>query len=346
MAPTSSICMKCKLAIQGKDALGCSSCHAKYDLLCASVTTKRFHLMDKQQKNSWKCMQCRNKQSITDYPTICSGTSSPITPTIKDDSDANITMRTKQKLGPSVTESDGYVTEARLREILKQELKVSIKELVTNELKHIVGQIHDFREAMNYFNQHYEDIKASLTQSNTIIADLQKDNENLKSTVKDLTGKLHLIEQHMRQNNIEVNGIPEHKSEKLITTMGQLLKTVKCGVNSDDILYVSRVAKFNKENPKPRSVIVKLRSPRQRDEVLDAVIKYNKTNSHEKLNTQHLGIGGPRTPVYVSEHLSPSNKALHAAARIKAKEMSYKFTWVRNGHIYVRKNESSQALLI
>ncbi|CAG9784798.1 unnamed protein product [Diatraea saccharalis] len=38
---------------------------------------------------------------------------------------------------------------------------------------------------------------------------------------------------------------------------------------------------------------------------------------------------------------SPSNKALHAAARAKAKELSYKFVWVRDGRIFMRKSETS-----
>ena len=57
-------------------------------------------------------------------------------------------------------------------------------------------------------------------------------------------------------------------------------------------------------------------------------------------------MGGPRKSVYVSEHLSPANKSLHAAARLKAKELNYKFTWIRNGRIFVRKDESSEFILI
>ncbi|KOB69881.1 Uncharacterized protein OBRU01_16096 [Operophtera brumata] len=89
---------------------------------------------------------------------------------------------------------------------------------------------------------------------------------------------------------------------------------------------------------KPRAVTVKLRSPLQRDGVLAAVFKHNKENKEEKLNTHHLGIGGTRKPVFVSEHLTPANKSLHAAARKRAKDMSYKFVWTRNGRVYLKKN--------
>ncbi|CAH2097388.1 unnamed protein product [Euphydryas editha] len=69
-------------------------------------------------------------------------------------------------------------------------------------------------------------------------------------------------------------------------------------------------------------------------------------NENEKLNSSHLGYAGLKSPVYVVEHLSPNNKALHAAARIKAKEMNYKYVWVRNGKIFVRKNEGAELIQI
>ncbi|CAH2090658.1 unnamed protein product [Euphydryas editha] len=51
-------------------------------------------------------------------------------------------------------------------------------------------------------------------------------------------------------------------------------------------------------------------------------------------------------PVFIQEHLSPQNKALHAAVRIRAKEKGYKYVWVRSGKIFVRKSEDSGYLFI
>lgn len=48
----------------------------------------------------------------------------------------------------------------------------------------------------------------------------------------------------------------------------------------------------------------------------------------------------------MSEHLTLHNKHLHAAARRKAKEAGFKFVWVRDGRILVRRNEQSHAITI
>ncbi|XP_072945728.1 uncharacterized protein [Epargyreus clarus] len=186
----------------------------------------------------------------------------------------------------------------------------------------------------------------TINEKNETINSLVSKNDYLSSQVKNLTDRLGLVEQNVRATNVEINGIPEHKSENLVRTIQQLGTIVRNPIGDGEIMHVTRVAKFNKENDRPRSVIVKLTCQRRRDELLAAVIKFNKSNRDDKLNSEHLGIGGPRIPVFVSEHLTPTNKYLHAAARKRAKETGTKFIWVRDGRIFARKNEQSPAIYI
>lgn len=76
------------------------------------------------------------------------------------------------------------------------------------------------------------------------------------------------------------------------------------------------------------------------------MISFNKKNKDDKLCTHHLGYGGARKPVFVSKHLSPVNKSFHAAARIRAKELNFKYTWVRNGRIFMRRDDFGEAVLV
>lgn len=114
-------------------------------------------------------------------------------------------------------------------------------------------------------------------------------------------------------------------------------------ISESHIHHVTRTAKIKSTNTRPRSVVVQFSSPRVRDTFLAASIKYNKSKhvKDEKLNSKLLGIGGKTENIYVVEHLSPSNKALHAAARQRGKEMHYKYVWVRNGKIFMRKTDDS-----
>ncbi|XP_026331279.1 uncharacterized protein LOC113238659, partial [Hyposmocoma kahamanoa] len=203
----------------------------------------------------------------------------------------------------------------------------TIKHLVTTELRSINEKISSFQEAVNFFNTQFEDVKVTLEKTTATIADLTKDNEKLKSSVNDLTTRLNTVELHMREANLEINGVPEHRSENLYKTIVQLTKAVDNPLQVDDILHVTRVAKLSKDNDRSRAIVAKLRSPRTRDIVLAAVKKFNKENPQDKLSSHHLGIGGAKSSIYVSEHLTPANKYLHAATRKKAKELAYKFVW-------------------
>ncbi|KAF9409488.1 hypothetical protein HW555_011163 [Spodoptera exigua] len=105
----------------------------------------------------------------------------------------------------------------------------------------------------------------------------------------------------------------------------------------------------NKSNPaskKPKAVICKLSSKAHRDNLLGAIQIYNRKNPKNKLNTKLIGYGDTESPVYVSEHLTPANKSLHAATRIAAKEKNYKYVWVRNGKIFIRKDETATSQII
>ncbi|XP_045771607.1 uncharacterized protein LOC123878783 [Maniola jurtina] len=199
---------------------------------------------------------------------------------------------------------------------------------------------------MSFINTQFEEMRAVIEEKSAVINQLKKENIHLQASVKDLTTRLNIVELHMRECNVEINGIPEHKTENLVNTVVQLSQVVKNNISVDDIQHATRVAKLNKSTDKPRSVIVKLRTTKHRDALLAAVAQYNKKNPEDKLSSHHLGIGGARAPIYVSEHLTPGSKSLHAATRIKAKEMKYRFTWIRNGKIYVRKDEFSQAILM
>lgn len=367
-------CSGCRNIILNREFLECALCKMKYDINCANISQSRFnsfYALDTDRKRSWKCPECCSKQPKVD------NTNSPIQPGARRDlveigdfgntgdpgnlslHSENVTLR-KRDLAKSISLVDcsseetgnggDYITETKLRSILQQELagalRSTIRQLVTAELKNMSGEIKELRESLTFFNKQYEDLKLALDERNALVDNLKRDNDKLNLAVGDLTHRLHLVEQNMRDSNIEINGIPEHRHENLSNVVEQLVKTVDAQVSAQEIVHVTRVSKLSKDSNRPRAVIVKLRTPRQRDAILASVSAFNKKNNKDKLSTQHLGLAGTVAPVFVSEHLSPTNKALHAATRIKAKECKYKFTWVRNGRIFVRKDEFSEALLI
>lgn len=363
MAPSYEKCAACNNLIQNREFLSCGSCKLKYDIHCIGITLQRFQSFygpNQDRRRNWKCPECLNRLPKTDN-TNTPAKSTARSDALCEDSLDNVTVR--KRITTCTGETDNISQSVRSPPFLeacqeagkyhgisKEEwidlLKTTIEQTISAQLKDITDQVSDIRESMSFFNKQYEDMKCALEENTTNIKELRRDNEMLKITVNDLSSRLNLMEQGLRESNIEINGIPEHRNENLNTTLIQLVKVIGEPVPTSDIIHATRVAKISKDSDRPRTVVVKLSSPKCRDAILAAVANFNKKNSKQKLSSQHLGLGGSVTPVFVSEHLSPTNKALHAITRKKAKEICYKFVWVRNGRIFVRKDEYSPAIMI
>lgn len=126
----------------------------------------------------------------------------------------------------------------------------------------MLDKIDGFRDSLEFMSTKYEEMKSKFESETSTITELKCDNERLKTTIRDLTVRLHVVELHMRESNIEINGIPESRSENLVTTVIQLSKVIENPLTNEDIQRAVRVAKITNDNPRPRPVIVKLRSPR------------------------------------------------------------------------------------
>ena len=50
--------------------------------------------------------------------------------------------------------------------------------------------------------------------------------------------------------------------------------------------------------------------------------------------------------IYINEHLTSLNKQLFRDAKAKKRTLGYKYLWTRNGKIFIRKTDTSQAIAI
>ncbi|XP_045538980.1 uncharacterized protein LOC123722157 [Papilio machaon] len=243
--------------------------------------------------------------------------------------------------------SEGYVMRSELREIIREEVQLAVRECMseinislTSTLSKINEQISTFQESMNFLNGEIEKLKSDIKTCQSDITSFKEEKQACTS-MGTLSNKIMEIDQIMRAANIELQCVPEHRGENLASLTKQLGRTVGCLINDTDIYYCSRTAKMNPNSTRPRSILVKLSSPQLRDSLLASVQKYNKAHPQNKLNTSDLGIAAKScTQIYVVENLSPENKSLHAAARLRAKELNYKFVWVRAGRIFMRNSGS------
>ncbi|XP_030025919.1 uncharacterized protein LOC115444322 [Manduca sexta] len=320
--------------------------------------------MSKEQKGAWKCPACRSMQPKTSCidtplrpPPRCNDNKSTALAPGPDYATSpaydNVTIRSKTR-GTIEPPSCTLHCEETMRALIRQELKDVLSGYIDEHLKEplqgikSIGEaLQSIKESMEFINHKFEELKTECITNSKKIRDLVVENEGLISTVRTLTARVNQIDQLSRSANLEIQCVPESRSENVFKIVEQLGRTVKCNISENDIQYCSRIAKKTSQSSRPRSILLKLNSTRLRDALLAAVIKYNRSNPTEKLQTRDLGIGGSKSlPVFVSEHLSPEMKSLHAAARQRGRELQYKYVWTRAGRIYMRKEDTSPYIYV
>lgn len=326
------------------DFIICTKCKKNYHFACMSLDASLFGT---DMRTGWNCPECGSNTSKSgkkdDTP-------------VRNVSNVRGSRRPAQHSPP--TQENSSISRNDLREAIEEVMDRKIDEIffrmenrisniIDSKMKPLEEDMTEIKKFLNFTDEKYEDMKREVEVFKLRISDLEATKKDLSSTVDDLNRKINQMEQQSRQNNVELQCVPENRNENLIKIVCDLGKTVGCQLKENDILNCTRTAKLNRSSPRPRSIIVQLSSPRLRDELLAASIKYNKGKTFEnKLNTALLGFPGDSTPIFVCEHLSPTNKALHAAARKRAKEAGYKFVWIRNGRVFVRKSEETEYILI
>ncbi|VVC98073.1 unnamed protein product [Leptidea sinapis] len=78
------------------------------------------------------------------------------------------------------------------------------------------------------------------------------------------------------------------------------------------------------------------------------IAKYtSKRNYSSKyLYISYIYVNGPCNPVFISENLSPQTKRLHYITTDYAKSNGFKYCWVTNGKIFLRRQDGTGLILI
>ncbi|CAB3251213.1 unnamed protein product [Arctia plantaginis] len=266
-------------------------------------------------------------------PTSLEGSRNDNTP-IRSSDNKTIRPTKRPALSSPSSKEDAPLTCEGIRIIIDDALKSHLSELIDEfsakmraildiELRQVKDELQDVKQAMQFVNEQFEDIEREHKTSQICIKNLQEQNTFMLSNITDLKSRINQLEQGTRSRNIEIQCLPEKKSENLVSIVKELGKTISCEIKDENIMRITRTAKINPENSRPRSIIVELNSSNKRDQFLVASINYNRANPTNRLNSSHAGCSGAKLPIYITEHLSPSNKSLHAAARRVAKEKGY-----------------------
>lgn len=195
-----------------------------------------------------------------------------------------------------------------------------------------------------------ESIHSTMLLRNTIedtLKDLKDKYKNLKiqheaSQIKinKLEVQLENLQKKQCETMIEISNVPGSSNENLTELICQIHNLLKISIPPAQIRQV-----YRKHTAKNKNIVVEYQTTQSRTQVIKAFKTYNKKNE-DKLNTQSLQMAGDKTPIYISETMTPTTKQLHYLSREIKRKYNFKFCWVSNGRVFLKKSEDQPAVLV
>lgn len=174
-------------------------------------------------------------------------------------------------------------------------------------------------------NKVIKDQNEKMSEFLQLIDSLKTENRMLVRKVNELEQRLEENEQYLRSNTVEIQGVPENKSEDVYEVVQKVGVALDVNISREAIDVCHRLGK-KRDSDRPAGIIVKFVRREDKLKLLE------KRRVKRNLNSLDVGYSQtPAIPVYVNESLSPAKRKLLAAARLAKSDKNYKFLGVRNG---------------
>ncbi|XP_046679168.1 uncharacterized protein LOC124366616 [Homalodisca vitripennis] len=216
---------------------------------------------------------------------------------------------------------------------------------IVAELKNYGKQFEEFRESLQMFSDTIDKANENMKKLTENYKELKSENQQIRASNKELREevdslkmRMRQIEQYSRKSNIEIQGVPVTSNEDPVLIAVDVGRTVGVELKAEDVMAAHRVPTF-----KPRAIpplIVQLRDRRLKNTCI-AAYKKNK-----KLSAKDINPAFPNNIVYVNDHLTPETKSLLRLAKMKAKEINYKYVWCNDGKIFMRSEDGQRCIRI
>lgn len=242
------------------------------------------------------------------------------------------------------------------RKSMRLDTSVQEGKLTLDDIMEVLNDIKkEQKTTKDDFNVSYEALHGELSDNTTalqnalkkieeyskVMDDLKAENNDLKNKVCELEERVENMEQYSRRNCLEVQGIPEGEGESVLDIVKDVGRALKMEI-TDSMIDTCHRLRQKKDAKGPRGIIVKF--VRRMDK--EALLK-KRQEKKKDFSTRHLNLATPTDiPVFINESLSPARKRLLWQARQLKTDREYKYIWLRNGNILLRKEEGSPVITI
>ena len=183
-------------------------------------------------------------------------------------------------------------------------------------------------------------LRVDLAKKDTIIDNLQKENQSIQARVNKIESRNDDLEQYSRRNSVRVSGIPENDEENTDNIILNISDAIGANLNERDICRSHRVGDKSKG---PRSIIVKFVSYNAKQKLMIKRKDLGTTPAEELFpNADWLS---DDISISVNDDLTKRRAILAFEARKAKRAEKIKDTWVSNGKIMVKLNNDDRKVI-
>lgn len=292
----------------------CVECKSSYHLgaACSGISDSTFTTMGVAKRDKWRCKACRP-------------------------SGASVSAVENTFLAQLAAVNEKLDILKSLKENVDSLLQLPAKVDHLLSLKPVVDKLTDtvaaVQTSIEFFSEKYDSLLSQVVANDKVVKALESDVGSLRECVSDqaftiqrLQTELNDMDQYSRLPNMEIRGLPFHANEDLRKVISDMAMKINLDeYNQTDVLSVHRL-------------------PAKRDKTPDVIVRFASANIKEKWmaargRLRSLSRDGVLPYLFFNDNLTRANRELFWMARAKGKEKMYKFVWVKNGKIFVRKNE-------
>ena len=209
--------------------------------------------------------------------------------------------------------------------------------LTVKQLKEITQNLVTFSsqlaQTVGFISAKYDDILARQLAADEQVLSLKKENADLRV-------QLDEMKQYSYRENVEITGVPETDGENTVQIVMNMAQRFGVQIDEKDISTAHRVPTRTAAG-NGKNIIARFVRRDKRSELIRAAKNQHKTNRPTLSTTR-----GNEAQIYINDHLTPKNKYLLSEAKKRCRDLNWRYVWVSDCKILVRKTASTRAIQI
>jgi hypothetical protein len=277
------------------------------------TTQDNLKKMSAINRANWKCSECRKRD-----PRSVSSESSP--------DRLNSGSVESSMTSPAIQEMQKRITEG---------VTSFLRSFITKEFTKMKGEFatafEDLKDSLNFLSTEYEDLKnriAALEKAMKRQEEREVGIDQMRGRIGNMEREVETSRQESLRMNIEIFGVHKKSGENLQLFIKKAAESVSFELKEHDVDAIYRSA--DRPDGRPSNIVLRMTSAASRDRFLTLLKNRDRTRCEGT------------DKVYFNEHLTFKNKLLYKNTRERARELNFRFVWIKNGNIYAREKADSK----